>query len=96
MDIMAVGWRPGNIIEWGVIAFRSVSYADRSLLETWAQQGQSLIQIDFSTHLGLCHGDVGDGPLDRDHSLWVEAADVADGTDCNLRVCVLNSQIVTN
>ena len=25
VDIMAVGWRPGNIMEWGVIAFRSVS-----------------------------------------------------------------------
>ena len=25
VDIMAVGWSPGNIIECGVIAFRSVS-----------------------------------------------------------------------
>ena len=55
VDIMAVGWRPGNIMEWGVIAFRSVSYAARSLLETSASAWEMLGMLPFivNTRSGL-------------------------------------------
>ena len=34
VDIMAVGGSPGNMMEWGDMAARSVSYAALSLLDT--------------------------------------------------------------